>query len=174
MYFFSNERPTRQSLFTVTCIYTNYKHHKRIVIRFGGEGRRKEKRNDIYVMTCDRARSAVSYMCRMKDAQSRRTSSAIVTVGVALLSARRDSSSNWILSRDGWKERRKKTAGVSLAPHEEIRPLSFFLSLRETIFYSEGNRYKSLSLQLCINRSLWLAYQLYNRVSLVFFLSLSP
>lgn len=43
MYFFSNERPTRQSLFTVTCIYTNYKHHKRIVIRFGGRGGERKK-----------------------------------------------------------------------------------------------------------------------------------
>lgn len=42
MYFFSNERP-RQSLFTVTCIYTNYKHHKRIVIRFGGRGGERKK-----------------------------------------------------------------------------------------------------------------------------------
>lgn len=59
-----------------------------------------------------------------------------------------------------------KTTGVSYSARE-IRPLV------TTLFFSWGNRYKNLALQLCINRSLWLAYQL-RIIELAFFFSLSP
>lgn len=115
----------------------------------------KKKENNI----CDsddfrQSSFAISYLMH-EDVQSKKTSSAIVT-SVLRYFWRDVTFSRIGLYREDAGKRGEKRRCVSFSARE-IRPPS----RRDTSFFSGGIDIK-ISLQLCINRSLRLAYQLYN------------
>lgn len=149
----------RDSIYLQSCVFTLITSTVTHSDSFRGG-----KKIDICVTISDRARFAVSYLLH-ENAQSRKTSSAIVTS--VLRYFRRGVTFRRIKLQREAMDREEKNDGRFL-----LRTRDPSLSFLATVFFFWSNRYKSLSLQLCINRSLRLAYQLYNWVS--FFFSLSP